>query len=86
MEKEKVTRENIEKHLFVYQLAIVGKTLMDTLDDLEWYFNITLTREQQEGFRNYAIKLIKKTFKCNTSKANSTLDYFISNLGLRIKN
>lgn len=81
----KVTRENIERHLLEYQLSLVGKTIMDTLDDDQWYFNITITREKFTEFEKYAIKLIKKVFKCNTSRAKKTFDWFNLNLGLRIK-
>ena len=81
----KVTRENIERHLLEYQLSLVGKTMMDTLDDDQWYFNITITREKFTEFEKYAIKLIKKVFKCNTSRAKKTFDWFNLNLGLRIK-
>lgn len=81
----KITRENIERHLLEYQLSLVGKTMMDTLDDDQWYFNITITREKFTEFEKYAIKLIKKVFKCNTSRAKKTFDWFNLNLGLRIK-
>ena len=81
----KITRENIERHLLEYQLSLVGKTIMDTLDDDQWYFNITITREKFTEFEKYAIKLIKKVFKCNTSRAKKTFDWFNLNLGLRIK-
>jgi hypothetical protein len=32
-EKPKVTRDNIAKHLIEYQLNLINKTLIDTLDD-----------------------------------------------------
>lgn len=86
MENEKVTRETLERHLLVYQLNMVGKNLLDTLDDDRWYFNITMTFAQREEFRKYAIKTIKKILKCNTTTAKEVYDYFNKNLGLRIKN
>lgn len=82
----KINRENLEKHLLEYQLSIVGKTLLDTIDDDRWYFNITLTYKQREDFRRYAIKTIKKILKCNTSVAIGVYNNFSENLGLRIKN
>lgn len=85
MEKAKVTRENINKHLIEYQLQMVGKSLIDTLDDDRWWFNITMTSEQKIAFNKYAFKLIKKTFKCNTQKATNTLKWFNEEFGLRIK-
>ena len=86
MEKVKINRENITRHLIEYQLAMVGKSMMDTLDDDKWYFNITMTTEQFEEFKKYSIKLIKKVFKCNTTRAKSTFDWFNLAFGLRIKN
>lgn len=81
-----INRENITKHLIEYQLEMVGKSMMDTLDDDKWYFNITMTTEQFEEFKKYSIKLIKKVFKCNTTKALRTFDWFNLTFGLRIKN
>jgi len=65
---------------------MVGKTMLDTLDDDEWYFNITMTLAQHVEFRNYTIKLIKKVFKCNTARASATFEWFNLAFGLRIKN
>ena len=65
----KVTRENITRHLLEYQLNMVGRKIEETLDDDLWYFNWTITREQHEQFKKYAIPLLKKTFKFNKSKA-----------------
>jgi hypothetical protein len=82
----KITRENISNHLIEYQLAMVGKTVEDALKDDRWYFNFTMTNKQFEEFKKYAIFLIKKTFKCNKSKAEKTFNWFNLGYGLRIKN
>jgi hypothetical protein len=60
--------------------------MIDTLDDDQWYFNNTLTSEQHEEFKKYAISLLKKVFKFNKSKAESTFNWFDLSFGLRIKN
>ena len=86
MENIKITRDNITKHLVEYQLQMVGKTLLHTLDDDNWYFNITMTQTEYEEFRKYAIKLIRKTFRCNRLRGESTFDWFNLQFGLRIKN
>ena len=83
---EKVNRENIGRHLLEYQLEMVGKTLMDAMDDDKWYFNFTMTTEQHNQFKSYAIPLIKKVFKCKKSYAESTFEWFNLEFGLRIKN
>lgn len=84
--KAKVNRENITRHLIEYQLGMVGKTMLDTLDDDKWYFNITMTQEQHEEFKRYAIPLLKKIFKFNKTKADATFNWFNLAYGLRIKN
>lgn len=86
MEKVKITRDNIFRHLVEYELAMVGKTMMDTLDDDKWYFNITMTREQHMQFKAYAVALIRKTFKCNKNNGETRFNVFNEALGLRIKN
>jgi hypothetical protein len=86
MENIKITRDNITNHLVEYQLAMVGKTLLDTLDDDNWHFNFTMTYAEQEEFKKYAVKLIRKTFRCNRLNGEKTFDWFITQFGLRIKN
>jgi hypothetical protein len=83
--KAKINRENISKHLIEYQLNMVGKTLEDTLSDDMWFFNWTMTPDEHEEFKAYAIPLIKKIFKCNKSRAGQTFGWFNFQFGLRIK-
>lgn len=84
--KDKVNRANITRHLIEYQLDMVDKRLVDTLDDDMWYFNWTMTQEQHEEFKRYAIPLLKKIFKFNKKRAEQTFDWFNLQFGLRIKN
>ena len=84
--KSKINRSTITRHLIEYQLDIVGKRLIDTLDDDKWYFNWTITQSQFDEFKKYSIKTLKKVFKFNTTKANETFDWFNQQFGLRIKN
>jgi hypothetical protein len=83
--KAKVNRANITRHLIEYQLDMVGKRMVDTLDDDMWYFNWTMTPEQHEKFKHYAIPLLKKIFKFNKAKAEDTFSWFDLQFGLRIK-
>lgn len=85
MEIKKINRTNITKHLIEYELAMVGRTLLDTIDDDKWYFNFTMTRAQHKQFYAYAIPLIKKVFHCRKRKAEETFKWFNDNLGLRLK-
>lgn len=83
--KEKITRDNVTKHLIEYQLNMVGKTLLDTLDDDKWFFNMTMTKQQHEEFKTYAFALLKKIFKFNKTRTEQTFDWFDLHFGLRIK-
>ena len=83
--KAEINRSNIMRHLIEYQLDIVGKRLVDTLDDDNWYSNWTMTSEQRIEFNKYAIKTMKKVFKFNTSKAKENTNWFNNQFGLRIK-
>jgi hypothetical protein len=83
--KPKITRENIQTHLIEYQLNMIGKTINDVKDDEQWYHNNTFTQIQYELFKEYAVSLIKKTFKCNTKKAEQTFGWFNLNYGLRLQ-
>ena len=72
--KAKVNRANITRHLIEYQLDMVGKRMVDTLDDDMWYFNWTMTPEQHQEFKRYAIPLLKKIFKFNKARAEQTFN------------
>lgn len=86
MERSKITRETCTKHLLDFQLKLANKTILDTLSDDRWFFNITITYEQYLYFKKYSIDLIQKLFKCNKSKAKKTFDWFYKGYGVRIKN
>lgn len=87
MEKKKtINRSNITNHLIEYQLNIIGKTVNEVEDDELWYSNNTMSPEQYEEFRAYAIPLLKKVFKFNKTKAEQTFGWFDLSYGLRVKN
>lgn len=81
----KVNRLNIGDHLLEYQLNIIGKTMEDAKKDDLWVYNWTITKRQKDYFKAYAIPLIKKTFRCNTKKAEQTFEWFNLQFGLRLK-
>lgn len=85
MENETVNRANIVKHLIERELSMVGKTLVDTLDNDRWFFDWPMTYKQYEEFKAYAIPLLKKVFRFNSAKANSTFGFFWEHFGLRLK-
>jgi hypothetical protein len=82
----KINRENISEHLLDYQLDMIGKSMQEAHMTREWYDKWTMTQEQHDAFKAYALPLLKKVFKCSKSKAESTFDFFDLQFGLRIKN
>jgi hypothetical protein len=83
--KARVNRTNISEHLVEYQLKMIGKTFSDVEGDEKWYTNNTMTEEQHQEFKRYAIPLLKKIFKFNKARAEETFGWFILQFGLRIK-
>jgi hypothetical protein len=81
---EKITRDNIVKHLQEFQLKMIGKTIEDVKDDPSWFDSNTFTVEQLTDFNVYALPLILKIFKCNKNKAKNILGEFNLNWGLRV--
>lgn len=86
MKEETINRTNIVRHLIEYELEMVGKTILMTLDNDKWYFNFTMTQNQFVQYKSYAIPLLKKVFKFNKRKAESTFTWYWKTFGLRIKN
>ena len=81
-----INRTNISEHLIEHQLNIIGKTIIEIKQDPEEYSNNTMTELQQEEFKTYAIPLLKKIFKFNKVKAESTFSWFQLQYGLSTKN
>lgn len=82
---EKINKHNLSDHLIEYQLQLIGKTLDDAKGDERWFYNFTMTKIQFELFNRYALLLIQKVNKCNTSRTLETLDYFNLMYGLRVE-
>lgn len=82
----KPKRATMLQHLIEYQIGLIGKTMVDTYNDDRWHQKWTLTSEQKKQFYKYSIKVIKKVFRCNTSRAIETYDWFNLVFGLKVKN
>jgi hypothetical protein len=82
----KINRTNVGDHLVEYQLEMVGKTIAEAYKTDKWYSVWTMTDEQQDQLRDYAIPLIKKIFKCNKKRAEGIFGWFLLQFGLRIDN
>jgi hypothetical protein len=83
--KVTINRTNINDHLIEYHLNMVGKTIEDAKKDEMWFNNFTMTSQQHELFKSYAIPLLRKVFKFNKGKAEQTFQWFDLGYGLRIK-
>lgn len=83
---EKINRLNIADHLLQYQLDIVGKTVKEAMGNENWYTEWTLTEEQYQEFKKYAIPLLKRIFHFNKARAEHTFGWFDLQYGLTIKN
>jgi hypothetical protein len=81
----KINRENIGNHLVDYQLNMIGKSMQEAYMTKEWYSKWTMTSQQHQEFKAYAIPLMKKVFKINKGRAEANFDWFDLEFGLRIK-
>jgi len=85
MEAKKITRATIGEHLFDRELKIIGKTRIDVIDDDKWFYNFTMKRDEYSNFRDYSIKLMMKTFRCNKNKASETFNWYWLQFGVKLK-
>ena len=81
-----VNRINIAEHLVEYELEMVGRTIAEAYKNENWFWEWTMTDEQFDRLKAYAIPLIRKVFKCNKSRAEQTFDWWNFQFGLRIDN
>lgn len=80
----KINRLNIADHLLEYQFNLIGKTMADAVKDETWIVAWSLTPEQYEQFKSYAVPLLKKVFKFNKAKAEQTFQWFNVQFGLQV--
>jgi len=81
----KIDRTNISKYLLEYQLNMIGKTLHEAKNTPNWFKTWEITKRQQKSFEEYAIPLLKKTFKVNKLKSLEIYEWFNLQFGLKIK-
>ena len=82
MEHPPITRINVSEHLLEFQFNILGKTMSDTIEETSWKTDWKLSVKQKKLFKSYAMGVLKKVFRFNTSKARETYDFFDTNFGL----
>lgn len=84
MEHPPITRINVSEHLLEFQFNILGKTMSDTIEETLWKTEWRLNVKQKKLFRSFAMGVLKKVFRFNTSKARETYEFFDKNFGLSI--
>ena len=79
-------RQRLGDDLFDHQMSILGKERWEVLNgNLYWQFDNTITLNQYNDFKRWAIPYIKKVLKVNRLKAEFIFRDFYSNYGLRRK-
>jgi hypothetical protein len=79
-----INRTNVADHLVEYQLDMIGRTIAEAYKTPEWYRDWTMTTAQYEKWKEYAIPLLKKVFRCNKGKAEQMFQWLNFQFGLRI--
>jgi hypothetical protein len=78
-----INRINVSEHLLEYQFNIIGKTMVNTVTEPNWKNEWEMNEKQKEMFKSYSLRLLKKIFRFNTSKARETYEFFENNFGLQ---
>lgn len=80
----RINRTNVARHLVEFQLNLIGKTTADAKKLKNWYDVWTITEEDYDVFKHYSLYTLKKIFKFNKAKAESTFSWFMLQFGLKI--
>lgn len=78
---------NIVEHLInkMFEYAHVPQTYDDIKDRKdEWYREFTMTQEESDAFKDYAIRYLKRELKTGYYKADTEYQWFDLMWGLRI--
>lgn len=79
--------QKIVKHLInkMFEYAHVPQTFDDIKDRKdEWYREFTMTQEESNAFKDYAIRYLKRELKTGYYKADTEYQWFDLMYGLRI--
>lgn len=77
-----INRSNVSEHLLEFQFNLIGKTMADTTVNENWKNDWKLNDIQKEIFKSYTLSILKKVFRFNSTKANSTYEFFNEKFGL----
>lgn len=79
--------QKIVKHLInkMFEYAHIPQTYDDIKDRKdEWYREFTMTQEESNAFKDYAIRYLKRELKTGYYKADTEYQWFDLMYGLRI--
>lgn len=79
--------QDIVRHLInkMFEYAHVPQTYNDIKDRKdEWYQEFTMTQEESDAFKDYAIRYLKRELKTGYYKADTEYQWFDLMWGLRI--
>ncbi len=79
--------QKIVKHLInkMFEYAHIPQTYDDVKDRKdEWYREFTMTQEESNAFKDYAIRYLKRELKTGYYKADTEYQWFDLMYGLRI--
>lgn len=79
--------QKIVKHLInkMFEYAHVPQTYDDIKDRKdEWYREFTMTQEESNAFKDYAIRYLKRELKTGYYKADTEYQWFDLMYGLRV--
>lgn len=79
--------QKILEHLInkMFEYAHVPQTYNDIKDRKDdWYFEHTMTTEQSNAFKDYAIRYLKRELKTGYYKADTEYQWFDLMYGLRV--
>jgi hypothetical protein len=82
-----VDSNKIVKHLInkMFEYAHVPQTYDDIKDRKdEWYQEFTMTQEQSNAFKDYAVRYLKRELKASYYKADTEYQWFDLMWGLKI--
>jgi hypothetical protein len=81
-----MSRREKQKEVFIElvnkQLEPHGKCYEDVANDPDWYMHFKTTREKEDQFINWGVKLLREKLKLNKKAAELEMSWFILQWGL----
>lgn len=81
LDKTQIVRALINEMFVIAGHNVVYEDILDRTDD--WYAQYTMTRKQNEQWREWGKKFIKKHLRCTDKQAGVEMAMFNLNYGLK---